>query len=131
MVINAKTLDEVDIVYHKLTYKHSGADRFKMLALLINMDKHSSFEIPPIILFSEKKDKKAPVPTSKSTDSGSSSTSSAAGLSAQSAPAKQSNLRSQYMTQMKEWYSRLDCGAITREEYEVQKSKILEDLNIL
>ena len=36
-----------------------------------------------------------------------------------------------YMTQMKEWYSLLDCGAITNEEYEVQKRKILEDLNIL
>jgi hypothetical protein len=32
---------------------------------------------------------------------------------------------------MKEWYSLLDCGAITREEYEAQKNKILEDLNIL
>lgn len=36
-------------------------------------------------------------------------------------PAKRYNLRSQYMTQMKEWYSLLDCGALTKDEYEAQK----------
>ena len=46
-------------------------------------------------------------------------------------PTKRSNLRSQYMTQMKEWYSLLDCGPITREEYEAQKNKVLGDLNDL
>ena len=75
-------------------------------------------------------------PPPKSSDGGSArgSTSSAAGSSIWSAcvsPAKRSSLRSQYMTQMKEWYSLLDCGAITKEEYEAQKNKILEDLNIL
>lgn len=35
------------------------------------------------------------------------------------------------MTQMKEWYSLLQSGAITNDEYEDQKTKITEDLNIL
>ena len=104
-----------------------------MWAHLINMGKHSSFETPPDYPFFRIKDKNTPP---KSTDGGSTScsTSSAAASSVQSAcfsPAKRSSLRSQYMMQMKEWYSLLDCGAITREEYEAQKNKILEDLNIL
>ena len=133
--VNAKTLDEVDTVYHKLADKHSGkfdADRLRMWAHLINMGKHSSFDTPPDYPFFREKDKIAPVSTTKSTDSGStscttsSSTSASGGAvtSAQSvciSPAKRSNLRSQYMTQMKEWYSLLDCGVITKEEYEAQK----------
>ena len=132
--INAKTLDEVDTVYNKLSDKHSekfDADRLRMWAHLINMGKHSSYEAPPNYPFFRKHG--TPLSTSKSdgssTSSGTSSTavSTAQGIS----PAKRSNLRSQYMTQMKEWYSLLDCGAITKNEYEAQKSKIMEDLNIL
>ena len=98
--VNAKTLDEVDTVYHKLADKHSGkfdADRLRMWAHLINMGKHSSFETPPDYPFFRKQNKNALVSTPKSNDSGSTSsttsscTSSAAISSAQSAcisPAK-------------------------------------------
>ena len=144
--VNAKTLDEVDTVFHELADKHSGkfdADMLRMWAHLINMGKHLSFDTPPDYPFFRKKDKNAPVTATKSTDSGSSTSSTTSSSTSTSgeavssgvqgvciSPAKRSSLRSQYMTQMKEWYSLLDCGAITKEEYEVQKRKILEDLNI-
>ena len=132
--INAKTLDEVDTIYNKLSDKHSekfDADRLRMWGHLINMGKHSSYEAPPNYPFFRKHG--TPLSTLKSdgssTSSGTSSTavSTAQGIS----QAKRSNFRSQYMTQMKEGYSLLDCGAITKDEYEAQKSKIMEDLNIL
>ena len=56
--VNAKTLDEVDTVYHELADKHSGkfdADRLRMWAHLINMGKHSSFDTPPDYPFFSKK----------------------------------------------------------------------------
>lgn len=46
-------------------------------------------------------------------------------------PVRRSNLRSAYMSQVKEWHSLFKDGAITEEEYEQQKEKILGDLGKL
>lgn len=103
---NASALDEVDEVYQQLSDKHVDkfdADRLRMWAHLINMGKHTSLDTPPDYPFFRKR-------TARPTDS-----SSAVGLGASRAitavntapgacisPAKRSNLRSQYMMQMKE-----------------------------
>ena len=44
---------------------------------------------------------------------------------------RRANLRSAYMGQMKEWHSLLEVGAITIEEYDEHKRKILGDLGKL
>jgi len=44
---------------------------------------------------------------------------------------RRSNLRSQYMQQLKEWHSLYETGAISQREFEEQKQIILEDLSKL
>jgi len=44
---------------------------------------------------------------------------------------RRSNLRSQYMQQLKEWHSLYETGAISQHEFEEQKQIILEDLSKL
>ena len=46
-------------------------------------------------------------------------------------PAKRSNLKSQCMSRMKDWHALFESGAISSEEYEDQKGRIIEDLKKL
>ena len=86
------------------------------------MGKHSSYDDPPDKPFfrgnKKAKSLKSAVQITECTSS-------------EISPAKRSNLRSQYMVQLKDWHSLFDAGAITHDEYEGQKSKILHDLNHL
>ena len=84
------------------------------------MGKHSSYDDPPDKPFfcGNKKPEKSLKSAMQTTECGIS-------------PAKRSSLRSQYMVQLKDWHSLFDAGAITHDEYEGQKTKILHDLNTL
>lgn len=113
--LNAKTLDEV---FNELDEKHNGkfsVEQLRMWAHLVNMGKHTSLDIPPDKPFFRGNKKKLPSLSEVST-------------STDISPIKRSNLRSQYMTQMRDWHALFEVAAITKEEYEDQKARILEDL---
>ena len=121
-----KKLSEVQEIYEKLKSTHTGYDqeRLRMWAHLIQMGKHESYEVPPNQPFfkdakSRKKDKTTEGPPAQDP----------AGTCI--SPVKRSNLRSAYMSQVKEWHGLFKDGAITEEEYEHQKEKILGDLGKL
>jgi len=118
--LNSKTLDEVDALFQQLDGKHNGKfsiEQLRMWAHMINMGKHTSLENPPDKPFFRGNKKKSLLAADVDT--------------ADISPAKRSNLRSQYMAQMKDWHALFESGAITREEYDDQKTKILEDLQKL
>ena len=117
---NLKTLDEVEAVFQQLDEKHNGKftiEQLRMWAHMINMGKHTSLETPPDKPFFRGNKKLSKIAADVATTDIS--------------PAKRSNLRSQYMTQMKDWHALFESAAITKEEYEEQKTKILEDLKKL
>ena len=66
-------------------------------------------------------------PTTISTTAASTSTSVTSGSSGVS-PAKLVDLRRNYLEQVKELHSLLECGALTESEFEEQKAPILEQL---
>jgi hypothetical protein len=120
-----KKLGEVQEIYEKLKSKHTSYDeeRLRMWAHLIQMGKHDSYEVPPNQpFFKGAKSRK----TDKTTE-GPAQDPAGTCIS----PVKRSNLRSAYMSQVKEWHGLFKDGAITEEEYEQQKDKILGDLGQL
>ena len=86
---------------------------------MVNMGKHTSLDTPPDKPFFCGSKKRL-----------SSQVSTADVAPTDISPIKRSNLRSQYMTQMRDWHALFEAAAITK-EYEDQKGRILEDLKKL
>ena len=133
---NSRKLEEVETVYTKLDEKHHGkmsSEQLKVWAHLVSMGKHESLEIPPDKPFFRgrksfaKSNEKPSKVTPTTPDNSGSPTVEKPGCS----PVRRSNLRSQYMQQLKEWHSLYEIGAISQHEFEEQKQTILEDLNKL
>ena len=117
--LNSKTLDEVDALFQQLDGKHKGKFSIEQLQMWVHRSiwENTSLENPPDKPFFWGNKKKSLLAADVDT--------------ADISPAKCSNLRSQYMAQMKDWHALFESGAITREEYDDQKTKILEDLQKL
>ena len=75
-----------------------------MWAHLINMGRHSSYETPPDFPFFRRSKSKSKPATSRSHVDEETTSHSSSSTSQGISPAKRSNLRSQYMSQMREWY---------------------------
>ena len=132
----AKKLSDVQEIYEALEEKNRGSyseEQMHMWAHLIQMGKHKSYEPPPDKPFFRGSLAKA----KKGNDSCKSQPISAVSKSAPEpdsvsiSPMRRANLRSAYMSQVKDWYAFLEAGAITNAEYEEHKNKILGDLGKL
>ena len=132
-VSQRERLDKVQEIYETLRSKHENynQERLRMWAHLIQMGKHESYDVPPNQPFFKepRSQKKDTISGTKSTESAQDPQTSVPGTCI--SPVKRSNLRSAYMTQVKEWHNLFKDGAITDEEYEEQKKKILGDLGDL
>jgi len=107
-----------------------SSEQLKVWAHLVAMDKHQSLEIPPDKPFFRGKKsfaKSCEKVTPTTPDKSGLPTTEKPGCS----PMRRSNLRSQYMQQLKEWHSLYETGAISQHEFEEQKQIILEDLSKL
>ena len=104
--------------FNELDEKHNekfSVEELHMWAHLVNMGKHKSLDIPPDKPFFRGNKKKSPTLSEIST-------------STDISPIKRSNLRSQYITQMRYWHALFEVAAIIKEEYEDQKARILKKL---
>ena len=132
--LQSKKISDVQVIYEELDGKHHGKytpEQLRTWAHLIQMDRHASYEEPPNKpFFRGIKSSKSGEQVSKKANSNpcqSQSSDNQVGLS----PLRRANLRSAYMGQMKEWHGLLEAGAITSEEYDEHKHKILGDLGKL
>lgn len=122
----SKKLSDVQVIYEELSEKHRGNysdEQLRTWAHLIQMGKHSSYEKPPDKPFfrGAKLKKSGEGSPKKATTQCESAIS----------PLRRANLRTAYMSQVKQWHDLLEAGAITIQEYEEHKNKILGDLHKL
>ena len=113
-----KTMDEVTTIYQKLDEKHHGAyspEQLKVWAHLISSGSHKSYDEAPNKRFFH----------------GGKNSGTSDKDPNKFSPAKRCNLRSQYVVQLKDLHSLYECGALSKEEFEEQKSKIMEQLKKL
>ena len=112
-----KAMDEVTTIFQNLDEKHHGTyspEQLKVWAHLISNGSHKSYDTAPNKRFFHG-------------GKGKSTGTSASELS----PAKRCNLRSQYVVQLKDLHMLYESGALNKEEFDDQKSKIMEQLNKL
>jgi hypothetical protein len=116
---------EVDKVYEKIHEKHGSqysAEQKRAWAHMIQLGSHDSVSQPP-----QKRFFKCP-PGSKESGSPSGNT---AGALVASPGRGRINIRSECIDQLQKWHALLDCGAITKDQYEELQSTILSDIKKL
>ena len=113
-----KKKDEVTIIYKNLDEKHHGtysSEQLKVWAHLIHNGSHKSYDTAPNKRFFH---------GGKSARSGGQDQS-------EFSPAKRCNMRSRYAVQLKDLHMLYENGVLSKEEFDEQKSKIMEQLNKL
>ena len=102
-------------------------EQYNAWAQLIHIGKHSSYSDPPDFpFFSKSKKKKKNVEPDGTTPSTSKS-STTIGCS----PGKRLSMRTEYISQLEKWYSLLEKGGISKQQYEDLQVKIMEEMNKL
>lgn len=110
----AQKLTEVDEIVSELKDHSSdySPEQIRAWAHLIHMNKHDSYLVPPNKPFFRKRK-------------------SAATVSSTHSPGKKIGLRSECINQLKKWHELLECGGITKTQYDELQKTILGDINQL
>ena len=143
---------KVDEIFQKLNDTHGNkysAEQKRAWAHLIELGKHESVIQPPKKRFfqpstpeisSAPSDSPSCSTSSTSKSSACTNTQSAAALSAAittssttlvASPGRRVSIRSECIDQLQKWHSLLDCGAITKEQYDELQGTILSDIKNL
>ena len=121
------TVSEVEGIVIKLQEKHASlytVEQLNCWAHMFHTKKHSSLDSPPNLpYFKAAKDKKSTAVAAHDTHS---SHSLPSGIS----PSKRVNLRTECIKQLELWYSLLEKGGITQEQYDDFQGIILNDMMI-
>ena len=124
---------EVDKLYKKIHDTHGvwySPKQKRAWAHMIELGRHDSITQPPKKHFfqSPDTDETPLAPPSCLTDGKSSTSSSSATTSTLvTSPGRRVSIRSECIDQLKKWHSLLDCGAITKEQYdEIQGTMLLD-----
>ena len=110
-------MDEVTAIYQTLDKKHHGTyspEQLKVRTHLINNGSHESYETVPNKRFFH---------GGKGNDTATCAT--------EFSPVKRCNLRSQYVVQLKDLHTLCENGALSQNEFDDRKCKILKHLNKL
>ena len=131
---------KVDEIYKKIHEAHGNLytpEQKRAWAHMIELGKHDSISQPPKKRFFQSQGRSDS--TSTSTSHSSVSTSDSTSLSVPAAatptlvtsPGRRVSIRSECIDQLKKWHSLLDCGAITKEQYDEIQGTILSDVRKL
>lgn len=133
----AMVVSEVEGILDQLREKHGShlysVEQLNCWAHMYHTKKHSSLDNPPNLpYFKAAKDKKsttvAAQSTEKSTIVSANNTHSSQNLPSGISPSKRVNLRTECMKQLEIWYSLLEKGMITKEQYDEVQGTILNDM---
>ena len=138
---------KVDEIYKKIDETHGNLyspEQKRAWAHLIELGKHESITCPPKKRFfqspststsSSSGSPSASTPTCSTATTAATSTCSTATCSSPSpfvsSPGRRVSIRSECIDQLQKWHSLLDCGAITKEQYDELQSTILSDIKKL
>ena len=130
-----KKMTKVEEIYENLREKHGNKfkpEQLRAWANMIQLDKHSSLESPPVGRFFKSPNQ------SKSSDSESSATATVTGettAASQSSaeptmlsPTKRVMLRTQCIEQLERWHNLMKSGGITKEQYDELQGSILSEV---
>ena len=122
---NAK-MARVDEIYKKIHNEQYSAEQKRSWAHLIEMGKHDSLTEPP-----KKRFFKSPSAV-QSPVKNTATASVVAPCSTLASPGRRRvSIRSECIDQLQKWHSLLDCGAISKEQYDELQSTILSDIKKL
>lgn len=126
---------KVDDIYKKIDDAHGSLytpEQKRAWAHMIELGKHDSITQPPDKrFFKSASTASASVSASASVAKSSVSSSSATTPMLITSPGRRVSIRSECIDQLKKWHSLLDCGAITKEQYEEIQGTILSDVRKL
>ena len=132
---------KVDEIYQKIHETHGNSyspEQKRAWAHLVELGKHDSISQPPKKRFFQTRGASESSPASSSHSSAGPPTSttiytSAAGTPSTlvTSPGRRVSIRSECIDQLKKWHALLDCGAITKEQYDEIQATILSDVRKL
>lgn len=123
---NAK-MAKVDEIYKKIHNEHGSrysTEQKRAWAHLIELGKHDSITQPPRKRFFQSTSSTMSGSPAKSTASVTTSVTTSPGR-------RRVSIRSECIDQLQKWHSLLDCGAISRQQYDELQSTILSDIKNL
>ena len=118
---------EVDQYFQKLTEKHKGAyspEQLRAWAHLIQMNMHDSLDEPPDKPFFRGRKRHVPPGETKTPER-------KRKISDAVSPGRKMSMRTELIDQLEKWHHLLDSGAVSQEDYDELKSKILYDIKEL
>ena len=130
---------KVDEIYKKIHETHGNLyspEQKRAWAHMIELGKHDSISQPPKKRFFQTQGVSESSPASSTHSSAGPPTStsiSTAGTPGMlvTSPGRRVSIRSECIDQLKKWHSLLDCGAITKEQYDEIQGTILSDVRKL
>ena len=128
---------KVDEIYKQIHDTHGSRytpEQKRAWAHMIEMGKHDSITEAPRKRFfqSSEKSSESSVPASSSTTSSkSSATISNTAPTLVASPGRRVSIRSECIDQLQKWHALLDCGAISKEQYDELQATILSDIRKL
>ena len=127
---------KVDDIYKKIDEAHGNLyspEQKRAWAHMIELGKHDSVTQPPKKRFFQSSvSSEAPsVSPCLSVKTSSTSTASTSTPTLVTSPGRRVSIRSECIDQLKKWHSLLDCGAITKEQYDEIQGTILSDVRKL
>ena len=115
-----KKMKKVEEVFQALQKKHGSyykPEQLRAWANLIQMDKHASLEEPPTGRFFNK--------SSTEVESSNTPTTTTRVCPSALSPTKRLALRSQCIEQLEKWHQLMECGAISKDQYEELQAKLI------
>ena len=128
---------KVDEIFKQIHDTHGSRytpEQKRAWAHMIEMGKHDSITEAPRKRFfqSSEKSSESSVPASSSTTSSkSSATISNTAPTLVASPGRRVSIRSECIDQLQKWHALLDCGAISKEQYDELQATILSDIRKL
>ena len=125
---HSEKLSDVDEICAKLSEKHKGEyskDQLRAWAHMINMGKYESYDEAPDKPFWKGRKRQ------RSDDQVPSNSSSKRPASFVASPSKKVGIRSELITQLKQWHALLESGVVSQSEYDEMKSAIMTDMKDL
>ena len=126
-----KKMTKVEEIYENLREKHGNTfkpEQLRAWANMIQLDKHSSLENPPVgRFFKSPNQNKSSESSATATGETIAATQSPAEPTVLS-PAKRVTLRTQCIEQLERWHNLMKSGGITKEQYDELQASILSEV---
>ena len=127
---------KVDEIYQKIHETHGNLyspEQKRAWAHMVELGKHDSISQPPKKRFFQIRGDSESSPASSSHSSAASTSASTASTPSTlvTSPGRRVSIRSECIDQLKKWHALLDCGAITKEQYDEIQGTILSDVRKL